>query len=86
MATSKLGSAVSNLYFYPILNNKLSLLETRNVYTDLSYFVNKTNGARLWFRVHRCFGEGEEDKKKSFAGVTKTVIASNLSRGGRGEW
>lgn len=67
IATSKVGSAVSNLYFYPILNHKLSLLERENVYTDLSYFVNKTNGARSRFRVHRYFGEGEEDKKKSFA-------------------
>lgn len=50
--TSKLVSAVSNVYFHPVLYLKLSFLETGNVYTELSYYAHKTKGARLWFRVH----------------------------------
>lgn len=74
--TSKLGSAVSNLYFYPILYLKLSLLDTENVYTELSYYAYKTKRARLWFRVHRFFGEGKEDKTPFFLDYQKALVST----------
>lgn len=85
--TSKLGSAVSNLYFYLIFYLKLRLLETGNVYNELSYYGNKTKRARLWFRVHKCLGKVKKIKHQICLTRKKAIVSTHSKEeGGERYW